>query len=152
MTINLITIKKSLQPAVISSFWTMLRECETKVENDNDPVLKHWVEQWYNQWNVITGGEQSPSWIKAEKPSEKEERSVRERIRSVIIFQLGLDANLADSTTMLELGADSFDLVEVVIALEDEFSVELSDEIAERMTCVDNTVPFILRELKKRLK
>lgn len=130
----------------------MLRECETKVENDNDPVLKHWVEQWYNQWNVITGGEQSPSWIKAEKPSEKEERSVRERIRSVIIFQLGLDANLADSTTMLELGADSFDLVEVVIALEDEFSVELSDEIAERMTCVDNTVPFILRELKKRLK
>jgi acyl carrier protein len=152
MTINLITIKKSLQPAVISSFWTMLRECETKVENDNDPVLKHWVEQWYNQWNVITGGEQSPSWIKAEKPSEKEERSVRERIRSVIIFQLGLGANLADSTTMLELGADSFDLVEVVIALEDEFSVELSDEIAERMTCVDNTVPFILRELKKRLK
>jgi acyl carrier protein len=130
----------------------MLRECETKVENDNDPVLKHWVEQWYNQWNVITVGEQSPSWIKAEKPSEKEERSVRERIRSVIIFQLGLDANLADSTTMLELGADSFDLVEVVIALEDEFSVELSDEIAERMTCVDNTVPFILRELKKRLK
>ena len=56
------TIPKAKQTDFISSFWTMLKECETKADNENDPVLKHWVEGWYRQWNEVTGSNLSPLW------------------------------------------------------------------------------------------
>ena len=49
---------------VMSSFWTMLMECESTADNNNDPILKHWVECWRNQYARITGSEISPPrWI-----------------------------------------------------------------------------------------
>lgn len=56
-------IPKSEQKDFIASFWSMLRECETKADNDNDPLLKRWVESYYMQWNRITGAESRPIWI-----------------------------------------------------------------------------------------
>lgn len=61
---NLETIAPSQQKDVISSFWTMLKECESKAEENNDPVLKHWVKSWHKQWNEITGADQKPRWEK----------------------------------------------------------------------------------------
>lgn len=58
------------QENLMNSFWSMLKECESKADNDNDVVLKHWVEQWYQQWNRIQGGDQIPRW-KKNKPWEK---------------------------------------------------------------------------------
>jgi hypothetical protein len=55
------TIKKSEQPGMISSFWSMLQELESRAENALD---KHLVESYYSQWNRITGSEQSPRWVK----------------------------------------------------------------------------------------
>lgn len=58
------TIAKSEQKDFISSFWTLLQEAETKADNDDDKVLKHWVEQFYHQWNRVTGSDQKPRWIR----------------------------------------------------------------------------------------
>lgn len=50
------------QENVLGSFWTMLQECETHANNCDDRVLKHWVGQWYDQWNRVTGGDKNPIW------------------------------------------------------------------------------------------
>lgn len=61
--INLSKIPAGMQPDIISSFWTMMRECESKADNDRDPILKLWVEGWYRQWNRMTGSVQQPIWM-----------------------------------------------------------------------------------------
>lgn len=63
------TIAKKEQENMLSSFWTMLRECESKVDNadSKDPVLKLWVEQWYGQWNRVTGDTKEPVWVTRER-------------------------------------------------------------------------------------
>ena len=63
------SIPKSEQENMLSSFWTMLRECESKVDNSErkDPILKLWVEQWYQQWNRVTGDNKEAVWQSREK-------------------------------------------------------------------------------------
>ena len=51
------------QNGVMETFWTMLRECETKADCDDDRVLVHWVEAWYKQWNRVTGDNKQPVWV-----------------------------------------------------------------------------------------
>lgn len=58
------------QEGVLSSFWTMLKEAESKADNENDPVLKHWVEQWFGQWNRITGSESKAKWVERAAASD----------------------------------------------------------------------------------
>ena len=67
--VQMSSIPKKEQENMLSSFWTMLQECESKVDNSErkDPVLKHWVEQWYGQWNRITGDNKEPVWQRREK-------------------------------------------------------------------------------------
>lgn len=55
-------IPKSEQKNIMESFWTMLQECESKADCDKDPELKHWVGQWYLQWNRVTGDSKQPVW------------------------------------------------------------------------------------------
>ncbi|WP_250673489.1 acyl carrier protein [Paraclostridium ghonii] len=69
-----------------------------------------------------------------------------ERVREIIADQLGID-NLDDITlnTSLtkDLEADSLDAVEVIMALEDEFGIEVPDEEAEKFTCIGDICSFI---------
>jgi len=68
------------------------------------------------------------------------------KVKSVIIDQLGIseeEINLEASYTD-DLGADSLDTVELVMALEEEFGTEIADEDAEKLTTVKKTVDFIL--------
>jgi len=58
------TIAKNQQESMISSFWTMLQECESKADNENDLVLKHQVNGWYQQWNRVTGDHKKPRWMR----------------------------------------------------------------------------------------
>lgn len=60
---QLLTIPKAEQESVLGNFWTMLKSCEGHADDDNDLVLKHWVTQWYQQWNRITGDTQVPCWV-----------------------------------------------------------------------------------------
>jgi len=71
--------------------------------------------------------------------------SVDERVKSIIVEQLGVEeSQVTDSAKFVEdLGADSLDTVELVMALEEEFSIEIPDEDAEKITTVGDAVGYI---------
>jgi acyl carrier protein len=84
---------------------------------------------------------------------EKEERmsaAVEERVKKIIIDQLGVDeAEVTPEAKFIDdLGADSLDTVELVMALEEEFGVEIPDEDAEKITTVQQAISYI-QEHKK---
>lgn len=67
------------------------------------------------------------------------------RVKKIIADQLGLDENTItmDSLFVDDLGADSLDVVELIMALEEEFDVEIPDEDAEKATKVGDVVEYI---------
>ncbi|MDR2364825.1 MAG: acyl carrier protein [Zoogloeaceae bacterium] len=73
-----------------------------------------------------------------------------ERVRKVVVDQLGVDeANVKlESSFVEDLGADSLDAVELVMALEEEFECEIPDEEAEKITTVESAVNYILAHQK----
>lgn len=71
---------------------------------------------------------------------------VYEKVKAVVVEQLGVseDEVSLEASFTEDLGADSLDTVELVMALEDEFSTEIADEDAEKLTTVGKTVDYIL--------
>ena len=71
--------------------------------------------------------------------------SVEEKVKEIIVDQLGVDENqVTTSATFIEdLGADSLDTVELVMALEEEFDVEIPDEDAEKIAKVQDAIDYI---------
>ena len=71
--------------------------------------------------------------------------SVEEKIIEIIIDQLGVDEKQVNSKASFidDLGADSLDTVELVMALEEEFDIEIPDEDAEKIATVQNAVDYI---------
>ena len=68
-----------------------------------------------------------------------------EKIKSIISEQLGVDESevTPESDFVEDLGADSLDTVELVMALEEEYSVEISDEDAEKIKTVADVIKYI---------
>lgn len=68
-----------------------------------------------------------------------------ERVRAIIVDQLGVDENeiTMDASFRDDLGADSLDLVELIMAFEEEFGGEISDEEAQKITTVGEAVNFL---------
>lgn len=68
-----------------------------------------------------------------------------ERIKAIIVDQLGVDEAevLPEAHFIDDLGADSLDTVELVMALEEEFGIEISDEDAEKIQTVGDAVKYI---------
>jgi acyl carrier protein len=71
--------------------------------------------------------------------------SVEEKVKHIIVEQLGVDAEevKADASFVDDLGADSLDVVELVMALEEEFGLEISDEDAEKLATVKQAIAYI---------
>ncbi len=71
--------------------------------------------------------------------------SVSDRVRAIIAEQLGVKLEeVTDSASFIEdLGADSLDTVELVMALEEEFGIEIPDEDAEKMVTVGDSIKYI---------
>ena len=71
--------------------------------------------------------------------------SVAERVKAIIVEQLGVNEDqVKDEASFTEdLGADSLDQVELILALEEEFGVEIPDEDAEKITNVGEAVTYI---------
>ena len=71
--------------------------------------------------------------------------SVEEKVKEIIVDQLGVDEKqVVTSASFIEdLGADSLDTVELVMALEEEFDVEISDEDAEKISKVQDAIDYI---------
>ncbi|MCR9279226.1 MAG: acyl carrier protein [Pseudomonadaceae bacterium] len=72
--------------------------------------------------------------------------SVEERVKKLICEQLGVkEDEVKESASFVEdLGADSLDTVELVMALEEEFETEIPDEEAEKITTVKEAIDYIL--------
>ena len=70
---------------------------------------------------------------------------VADRVRAIIAEQLGVKIEeVTDAASFIDdLGADSLDTVELVMALEEEFGIEIPDEDAEKMTTVGDAVKYI---------
>lgn len=68
-----------------------------------------------------------------------------ERVKKIIIDRLGVDESkiTLEASFKEDLGADSLDVVELVMELEDEFDLEISDEDAEKITSVGEVVKYI---------
>ena len=71
--------------------------------------------------------------------------SASERVREIIIEQLGVNAEqvVTEAKFVEDLGADSLDTVELVMALEEEFGAEIPDEEAEKLTTVGESIAYI---------
>ena len=71
--------------------------------------------------------------------------AVEEKIKSIIAEQLGVkvDEVTPEASFIDDLGADSLDTVELIMALEEEFSIEIPDEDAEKMTTVGDVIKYI---------
>ncbi|MBI3900187.1 MAG: acyl carrier protein [Gammaproteobacteria bacterium] len=71
--------------------------------------------------------------------------SVEERVKKIVVEQLGVNETevTGDASFVDDLGADSLDTVELVMALEEEFDCEIPDEEAEKITTVRQAVDYI---------
>jgi len=71
--------------------------------------------------------------------------SVAEKVKSIIVEQLGVEADEVTSEASFteDLGADSLDIVELVMAFEEEFGIEIPDEDAEKIGRVQEAVSYI---------
>ena len=71
--------------------------------------------------------------------------AVQEKVKSIIVEQLGVDADevTPDASFTDDLGADSLDIVELVMAFEEEFGIEIPDEEAEKITSVRDAIQYI---------
>ena len=73
------------------------------------------------------------------------EKSIEEKVKDIIVEQLGVNPEqVTTSASFIEdLGADSLDTVELVMAFEEEFSVEVPDEDSEKLQTVGDVVKYI---------
>lgn len=76
--------------------------------------------------------------------------SIEERVRDLIVEQLGVNADqVADKASFVDdLGADSLDTVELVMAFEEEFSLDIPDEDAEKLVSVTDAIKYIEEHAK----
>lgn len=71
--------------------------------------------------------------------------TIEERVKKIVVEQLGVKESEVTTTASFvdDLGADSLDTVELVMALEEEFELEIPDEDAEKITTVQQAVEYI---------
>ena len=79
-----------------------------------------------------------------EKVNEKD-KQIGEKVKQIIVEQLGVDEGEVTSSASFvdDLGADSLDTVELVMAFEEEFGVEIPDDQAETITTVGDAIKFL---------
>ncbi|HEY1251054.1 MAG TPA: acyl carrier protein [Thermoanaerobaculia bacterium] len=77
--------------------------------------------------------------------------AVEEKVKSIIVEQLGVDANevTPEASFVDDLGADSLDTVELVMAFEEAFNIEIPDEAAEKIQKVKDAIEYIEKNSSK---
>ena len=78
--------------------------------------------------------------------------AVSDKVKSIIVEQLGVDEEevTPDASFVDDLGADSLDIVELVMAFEEAFELEIPDEDAEKITTVKDAVEYIDSKTSKK--
>lgn len=79
---------------------------------------------------------------------------IADRVKKIVVEHLGVDAEKVTETASFidDLGADSLDNVELVMAFEEEFGIEIPDEEAEKMTHVGEAVKYVEAKASKSAK
>ena len=74
---------------------------------------------------------------------------IAERVKNIVVEHLGVDASkVTDSSSFIDdLNADSLDTVELVMAFEEEFSVEIPDDAAEKILTVQDAIDYISKHV-----
>lgn len=77
--------------------------------------------------------------------------NIEQRVKKIVAEQLGVnEADIKNESSFVDdLGADSLDTVELVMALEEEFECEIPDEEAEKITTVKQAVDYVVNNVKK---
>ena len=77
--------------------------------------------------------------------------NIEQRVKKIVAEQLGVNESeiKIESSFVDDLGADSLDTVELVLALEEEFECEIPDEEAEKITTVQQAIDYVNAHLKK---
>ena len=77
--------------------------------------------------------------------------NIEQRVKKIVAEQLGVnEADIKNESSFVDdLGADSLDTVELIIALEEEFDFEVPDEDAEKITTVQQAIDYVTASLKK---
>ena len=80
------------------------------------------------------------------------EKTIEQRVKDIIVEQLGVNADQVtpEAKFIEDLGADSLDTVELVMALEEEFGIEIPDEDAEKITRVKEATDYIEKHSGKK--
>ena len=80
------------------------------------------------------------------------EKTIEQRVKEIIVEQLGVNADQVtpDAKFIEDLGADSLDTVELVMALEEEFETEIPDEDAEKIITIQDAIDYINKHLKEK--
>jgi acyl carrier protein len=78
-------------------------------------------------------------------PSDMADKPIDQRVKDIIVEQLGVkpDQVTPEAKFIEDLGADSLDTVELVMALEEEFGIEVPDEQAEKLQSVGDVIKYI---------
>jgi acyl carrier protein len=72
--------------------------------------------------------------------------NIEERVKKIVAEQLGVKEDIANDASFVDdLGADSLDTVELVMALEEEFECEIPDDEAEKITTVQQAIDYIVK-------
>lgn len=79
---------------------------------------------------------------------------IEARVKKIVVEQLGVKEEevTTDASFVDDLGADSLDTVELVMALEEEFETEIPDEDAEKLVTIKNAVEYIVERMEKETK
>jgi len=86
------------------------------------------------------------------KQSFMADKSIEEKVKDIIVEQLGVNPEQVtpQASFIEDLGADSLDIVELVMAFEEEFSVEVPDEDAEKLQTVGDVIKYIEERAKQQ--
>ena len=78
--------------------------------------------------------------------------SVEEKVKQIIVEQLGVDESQVDGAASFveDLGADSLDIVELVMAFEEAFEIDIPDDDAEKITTVKDAIDYIESHVKAK--
>ena len=79
------------------------------------------------------------------------EKTIEQRVKDIIVEQLGVNADQVtpDAKFIEDLGADSLDIVELVMALEEEFGLDIPDEDADKLKTVGDALNYLQQHASK---
>ena len=79
---------------------------------------------------------------------------IETRVKKIVVEQLGVkeDEVTSEASFVDDLGADSLDTVELVMALEEEFEVEIPDEDAEKIVTIKDAINYVVNRMEKETK